>query len=112
LGVRRYGMLFPLAALAGCGYGTVNALLYPYLARLVPESKIGMFTGTRTAFSAIATPLAIGVTSLLTIWIGYRAIFLVVAVAMAGAIVLFAMVDTTAAEAQVQAAEREDSGLA
>lgn len=112
LGVRSYGMLFPLAALAGCGYGTVNALLYPYLARLVPESKIGVFTGTRTAFSAIATPLAIGVTSLLTIWLGYRAIFLVVAVAMAGAIVMFATINSKAAETQVEASEEADRTLA
>lgn len=111
IGVRSYGMLFPLAALAGCGYGTVNALLYPYLARLVPESKIGVFTGTRTAFSAIATPLAIGVTTVLTIWLGYRAIFLVVATAMAGAIALFAMVDPAAAEAQVRAVETVDEQL-
>jgi Na+/melibiose symporter-like transporter len=105
-------LLFPLAALAGCGYGTVNALLYPYLARLVPESKIGVFTGTRTAFSAIATPLAIGVTSLLTIWLGYRSIFLVVGAAMTGAIVMIAMVDSQAAEAQVRAVEEMDHRLA
>ena len=112
IGVRSYGMLFPLAALAGCGYGTVNALLYPYLARLVPASKLGVFTGTRTAFSALATQLAIGVTTVLTIWLGYRAIFLVVATAMAGAIVLFSMVDPAAAEAQVQAVEAVDEQLA
>jgi Na+/melibiose symporter-like transporter len=110
--VRSYGMLFPLAALAGCGYGTVNALLYPYLARLVPESKIGVFTGTRTAFSAIATPLAIGVTTLLTLWLGYRSIFLVVSVTMAGAVVMFATINVTAAEAQVQAADESDRRLA
>lgn len=100
--VRSYAWLFPVAALAGCGYGTVNALLYPYMASLVPPSKIGVFTGIRTAFSAVATPLSIGIASALILAFGLRAIFVVVSVAMAGAIFMFRMVNADAASQQVE----------
>jgi hypothetical protein len=61
--------------------------------------------GTRTTFSAIATPLAIGITTLFAFWPGYGSNFLVVTVTMAGAVIMVATVKIAAAEAQVQAAD-------
>lgn len=109
---RSYAWLFPVAVLAGCGYGTVNALLYPYLASLVPGSKVGVFTGIRTSFSGVATPFSIGIASLLTLVFGLRAIFGVVAVAMACAIWMFLTINAAVAKRQVEEAVTRDSAMA
>jgi maltose/moltooligosaccharide transporter len=103
--VNSYAFLFPVAALAGCGYAAVNALLYPYMASLVPHSKIGVFTGVRTAFSAIATPISVGAASLLIDVFGYRGIFVVVMAAMALAILMFLSIDERAATEQIARVE-------
>jgi Na+/melibiose symporter-like transporter len=109
--VTGFALLFPVAMLAGCGYATVNALLYPYMASLVPRSKIGVFTGVRTAFSAVATPISVGAATVLIDAFGYRGIFVVVIGAMALAIVMFLSIDERAAHAQVEQVETAEANI-
>jgi maltose/moltooligosaccharide transporter len=109
--VPSYGFLYPLAMLAGCGYAAANALLYPYLAGLVPESKIGVFTGLKTAFAAIATPISVVVTSMLIDVFGYRSIFAIVAVMMFISIGFLLSIDEGAAAEQIGDLRNEERAL-
>lgn len=100
--VPSYILLFPLAILAGAGFSATTVLTYPYLAELVPGSKIGLFTGLQTAFSAIAVPASVLVTGILISGFGYRAIFAVLAIMMALAVVCLLWINDAAGKAQVR----------
>jgi Na+/melibiose symporter-like transporter len=104
-----YITLFPVAILAGCGFSATTALTYPYLAQLVPESRIGVFTGLQAAFSSVALPLSVAVTATLIHFFGYRSIFVMLAVMMVFDVILLLSVDNDTARKQVEsvtAAER------
>lgn len=100
--VPSYTLLFPLAILAGAGFSATTVLTYPYLSELVPGSKIGVFTGLQTAFSAIAVPVSILVTGVLISSFGYRAIFAVLAVMMVFDILSLLWIDDQAGKEQAQ----------
>jgi len=106
-----YSSLFPVAILAGCGFAATTALTYPYLAELVPGSKIGVFTGLQASFSSIAVPLSTGITAGLIHFYGYRSIFAMQAVMMVLDIAVLLTVDDQAARKQVRAAELAEAAL-
>ncbi len=100
--VPTYTLLFPVAILAGAGFASTTVLTYPYLAELVPGSKIGVFTGLQTAFSAIAVPVSVLITGILISRFGYRAIFAVLAIAMVLNALCLLWVNDAAGREQVQ----------
>jgi maltose/moltooligosaccharide transporter len=100
-----YLSLFPVAVLAGCGFSATTALTYPYLSQLVPASRIGVFTGLQSAFSAVALPLSVGAAALLIEHWGYRVIFPLLAVMMVVDIAILLSIDEEAARQQVQRVE-------
>ena len=110
--VPSYFWLFPLAILAGSGFSATTVLTYPYLAELVPGSKIGAFTGLQTAFSAVAVPLSTVLTGTLIHFYGYRSIFAMLAVMMVFDIFCLLSIDESAARSQVHEVEEEERVLA
>jgi Na+/melibiose symporter-like transporter len=106
--VLSYFWLFPLAVLAGCGFSATTVLTYPYLSQLIPGSKIGVFTGLQTAFSAVAVPLSTVVTGTLIDFFGYRSIFAMLAVMMVADIVCLLLIDEAAAQQQVRDVEEAE----
>jgi Na+/melibiose symporter-like transporter len=110
--VPSYFWFFPLAFLAGTGFSATTALTYPYLAQLIPESKIGIFTGLQTSFSAVAVPISASVTALLIDHFGYRSTFAMLAVGMVLDLLVLMMIDEGAARTQVQQVEDAERRLA
>jgi Na+/melibiose symporter-like transporter len=110
--VPSYPWLFPLAVLAGCGFSATTALTYPYLSRLVPGSRIGVFTGLQSAFSAVALPGSVLLTGLLIDHFGYRSIFAMLAGSMVFDVLLLLSIDEDAARRQVETVVREEEGIA
>jgi Na+/melibiose symporter-like transporter len=106
--VPTYPLLFPVAFLAGCGFSSTTALTYPYLSELVPGTKIGVFTGLQTAFSAVAVPLSVGLTALLIHFFGYRSIFGMLTVMMVFDVLFLLSIDESAAKLQVRRVEDEE----
>lgn len=106
--VRSYSLLFPEAFLVGTGFAATNALTYPYLAQLVPASRIGVYTGLKTAFQAVALPISILVTGTIVTHFGYRSIFAVLGVMMACALACLLFIDEAAARRQVHETEAEE----
>jgi Na+/melibiose symporter-like transporter len=110
--VPSYIWLFPLAILAGAGFSATTVLTYPYLSQLVPGSRIGVFTGLQTAFSAIAVPVSVLFTGILITGFGYRAIFAVLAIMMVFDLLCLLWIDDAAGKEQVRRLEecsvRED----
>jgi MFS family permease len=106
--VPSYVWLFPLAVLAGCGFSATTVLTYPYLSQLIPGSKIGVFTGLQTAFSAVAVPLSTVITGTLIDFFGYRSIFAMLAVMMVADIVCLLLIDEAAARQQVHEVEEAE----
>lgn len=99
-----YNWLYPVAILAGIGFSSTTALTYPYLSQLVPSSKMGVFTGLQAAFSSVAVPISVGVTSVLIGHFGYRSIFAVLTVMMVVDVVVLMSIDEDAARQQVRSA--------
>ena len=110
--VHHYVWLFPVAILGGAGFSATTALTYPYLASLVPESKIGAFTGLQTAFSACAAPVSVGLTGTLIHFFGYRSIWYMLAVLMVCDIIVLFKIDESAAQGQVRTVEEEERRVA
>lgn len=104
-----YTWFFPVAVLAGAGFSATTALTYPYLSQLVPGSKMGVFTGLQTAFSAVAVPLSVVLTSALIGHFGYRSTFGLLAVMMLVDIGVLLMIHEDAAGEQVQRVERAEA---
>lgn len=109
--VPTYSLLFPLAVLAGAGFSATTVLTYPFLSTLVPGSKMGVFTGLQTAFSAIAVPISVILTGALVDIFGYRSIFGVLAVMMVMDIVFLLQVDGERARRQVETVDRAEGEL-
>jgi GPH family glycoside/pentoside/hexuronide:cation symporter len=109
--VPSYIWLFPLAALAGTGFSATTVLTFPYLSILVPDSKIGVFTGLQTAFSAVAVPISVALTGALIDRFGYRSIFAVQVVMMAIDIAILWRVDEVKARQQVEFITRMEREL-
>jgi len=103
-----YGWLFPIGVLAGFGFSATTVLTYPYLAELVPGSKIGVFTGLQAAFSSVAVPLSVAIASLLIHFVGYRGIFVMLTVMMVFDVLVLLSIDESAAERQVREVEEEE----
>jgi MFS-type transporter involved in bile tolerance (Atg22 family) len=103
-----YVWFFPLAILAGCGFSATTVLTYPYLANLVPKSRIGVFTGLQTAFSACAVPLASLTVGYLIDHFGFRSVFVLLAVMMVIDVCFLLSIDDTAARRQVEEVEAEE----
>ncbi|MBV9281655.1 MAG: MFS transporter [Chloroflexi bacterium] len=110
--VPTYFWLFPLAILAGCGFSATTVLTYPYLSQLIPGSKIGLFTGLQTAFSAVAVPLSTVLTGTLIDLFGYRSIFAMLAVMMVFDILVLLAIDERAAREQVRQVEERERLMA
>jgi Na+/melibiose symporter-like transporter len=106
--VPSYVWLFPLAVLAGAGFSATTALTYPYLSQLVPGSRIGVFTGLQTAFSAVAVPVSVVVTGALIERFGYRSIFAMLAAMMVIDVLVLLSIDERAAADQVKRVEHEE----
>lgn len=100
-----YNWLYPVAILAGVGFSSTTALTYPYLSQLVPGSKMGVFTGLQAAFSSVAVPISVGVTSVLIDLFGYRSIFVMLTAMMVVDVVILLSIDEDAAHRQVQTVE-------
>jgi Na+/melibiose symporter-like transporter len=109
--VPSYFWFFPLAFLAGTGFSATTALTYPYLAQLVPESKIGIFTGLQTSFSAVAVPISASVTALLINHFGYRSTFALLAVGMVLDLIVLLSIDEHAAQTQVLQVEAAEGQI-
>lgn len=107
-----YPWFFPLAILAGCGFSATTVLTYPYLASLVPDTRIGIFTGLQTAFSAFAVPLGTLAVGFLTSHYGYRSVFALLAVMMICDVLVLLTIDDSAAERQVAQVRVEERLLA
>lgn len=103
-----YIWFFPLAILAGCGFSATTVLTYPYLAELVPNSRIGVFTGLQTAFSAVAVPLASLLVGFLIDHFGFRSVFVLLAVMMIFDVLVLSTIDDGAARLQVAAVTAEE----
>jgi MFS family permease len=110
--VPSYLWLFPLAVLAGAGFAATTVLTYPYLSQLVPGSKMGVFTGLQTAFSAVAVPVSVGVTGTLIHFFGYRSIFAMLAAMMVLDVYFLLSIDEQAAREQVRQVEEQERMLA
>jgi maltose/moltooligosaccharide transporter len=112
--VPTYTLLFPVAILAGAGFSATTVLTYPYLADLVPVSKIGVFTGLQTAFSAVAAPVSIAITALLIELFhhSYRPMFAMLAITMVFDVIFLLSIDEKAAHEQLQVIEARDLMLA
>lgn len=100
-----YNWLYPVAILAGIGFSSTTALTYPYLSQLVPSSKMGVFTGLQAAFSSVAVPISVGVTSVLIGYFGYRSIFAMLTAMMVVDVFVLFSIDEDAARRQVQSVE-------
>lgn len=109
--VPSYFWLFPLAVLAGCGFSATTVLTYPYLSQLIPGSKIGLFTGLQTAFSAAAVPLSVILTGLLVDKFGYRSIFGMLGIMMLVDIAFLLSINDTAAAEQVREVEEAELAM-
>jgi MFS family permease len=103
-----YNWLYPVAILAGIGFSSTTALTYPYLSQLVPSSKMGVFTGLQAAFSSVAVPISVGVTSLLIDLFGYRSIFVMLSVMMVVDVFILLSIDQDAARRQIQTVEEAE----
>jgi Na+/melibiose symporter-like transporter len=103
-----YNWLYPVAILAGVGFSSTTALTYPYLSQLVPGSKMGVFTGLQAAFSSVAVPISVGVTSLLISHFGYRSIFAMLTVMMVVDVLVLLSIDEDAARRQVQSVQNAE----
>jgi MFS family permease len=106
-----YVWFFPLAMLAGCGFSATTVLTYPYLAELVPKSRIGVFTGLQTAFSACAVPLAALLVGFLIDHFGFRSVFALLAVMMVVDVLVLLSIDDAAAGEQIAGVEAEERAL-
>jgi Na+/melibiose symporter-like transporter len=100
-----YIWLFPEAILVGAGFAATNTLTYPYLSQLVPANRIGVFTGLKTSFQAVALPVSILGTGTMIGHFGYRSIFAILGVMMACDLACLLSIDEAAAERQVQGTE-------
>ena len=109
--VHSYIMLFPVAILAGAGFSATTVLNYPYLSTLVPQSKIGVFTGLQTAFSSIAVPISTGLATILIDTIDYRAIFLLQFVMMIADLVILWRISESRAAEEIASVARRDAKL-
>jgi maltose/moltooligosaccharide transporter len=109
--VPSYSWLFPLAVLAGCGFSATTVLTYPYLSFLVPGSKMGVFTGLQTAFSAVAVPLSAAVTAGLIGLFGWRSIFAMLAAMMVIDVYVLTTIDEDAAQKQLKESEERERAL-
>jgi Na+/melibiose symporter-like transporter len=110
--VRTYFMFFPLAILAGVGFSATTVLTFPYLSTLVPPSKIGVFTGLQTTFSAMAVPFSvIGAGTLITHF-GIRTLFIMLALCMVADVIFLLRIDEGAARKQLEDVEREEQLIA
>jgi MFS family permease len=107
-----YIWFFPLAIFAGCGFSATTVLTYPYLAELVPKSRIGMFTGLQTAFSAVAVPLSTLMVGFLIDHFGFRSVFVLLAVMMVFDVLFLVAIDDEAAEHQVAEVTTEEARIA
>jgi Na+/melibiose symporter-like transporter len=105
--VPSYAWLFPEAILIGTGFAATNALTYPYLSQLVPASRIGIFTGLKTSFQALALPVSILATGTIVACFGYRSIFAILAVMMACDLACLLSIDEVEAQRQVKDGERD-----
>ena len=103
-----YLALFPVAIVAGVGFSATTVLTYPYLAMLVPDSRIGVFTGLQAAFSSIAVPISTGVTAALIHFFGYRSIFVMLGAMMIVDVAILMTIDDVAARRQVVQVKEEE----
>lgn len=101
-----YIWLFPEAILIGAGFAATNTLTYPYLSQLVPASRIGVFTGLKTSFQAVALPVSILGTGTIIGHFGYRSIFVILAIMMICDLACLLLIDETAAKRQLQGTGR------
>jgi MFS family permease len=98
--------------LGGAGFSATTALTYPFLASLVPESRIGAFTGLQTAFSACAAPVSVALTGSLIHYFGYRSIWAMVAALMVFDVLFLLRIDEGAAREQIARIESEEHAVA
>lgn len=111
LTITTYAMFFPLAVFAGVGFSATTVLTFPYLSTLVPPTKIGLFSGLQTAFSALAVPFSVlGAGTLIDLF-GYRTLFDMLAVCMVLDVICLLAIDESAAARQLAAVERDEPAL-
>jgi Na+/melibiose symporter-like transporter len=76
-------------ALAGIGNGAATAVAWPLLTALIPSDKTGVFAGLKAASESIAIPLSVVVAAELFLpRLGYRGIFVMLAVTIVLALLL------------------------
>jgi Na+/melibiose symporter-like transporter len=74
---------------AGIGNGAATAVAWPLLTALIPSDKTGVFAGLKAASESIAIPLSVVVAAELFLpRLGYRGIFVMLAVTIVLALVL------------------------
>jgi MFS family permease len=76
-------------AVAGIGNGAATAVSWPLLTALIPSDKTGVFAGLKAASESIAIPLSVVVAAELFLpRLGYRGIFVMLAVTIVLALLL------------------------
>jgi MFS-type transporter involved in bile tolerance (Atg22 family) len=80
--------ILPLLVVAGVGNACYNALSWPLLTTLVPQQRVGVFAGLKSAAESVSaffsSFLAAG---MVAVW-GYRSIFLVLLLSVVAALVV------------------------
>jgi MFS family permease len=96
-------------AIAGVGNGAATAVAWPLLTALIPSDKTGVFAGLKAASESIAIPLSVVVAAEVFLpRLGYRGIFVMLAVTILLALVLLVrLVKVPASVEQTPAASWE-----
>lgn len=105
-----YASLFPIAVFAGLGFSATTALTYPFLCQLIPDTKVGVFTGLQSTFASIAVPVSVAVTSGLIHFFSYRSIFAMLAIMMVVDVYFLLSIDEAKASAQIRLVEEAERG--
>ena len=88
--------IIPVLVVAGIGNACYNALSWPLLTTLIPQQRVGVFAGLKSAAESISaffsSFLAAGMVAL---W-GYRSIFLVLLLSVAATLIVLRNVGTPA----------------
>lgn len=106
LWVQNIAQIKVVMILAGVGNAAQFAAAYPLLYLLVPPEETGFYTGLQSTALSIATPITSIVTGTLVNGGGYRRIFIVCSLCVAGAIYALAVVKLRHAPEEI--ADREE----
>lgn len=101
---RSVAALLPFLTIASLGNAAINALTWPLLLQVVPAERAGVFAGLKTAAESISAFFSAFVAfTMIGIW-GYRSIFVVLLLGIAGSLAALRTVRVDAAEQELAVA--------